>query len=218
MRFQTAGHPGLFRRLFLSVSVGKRLPLPAQGLLPGGLLPPGPGFGSGPGAPRSGQWPRRVCAPAFAAEPDGPPGASAPLGGGQCVLPAGPARPAGGAVSSPVRRRSRRRVKAWRLSSACWRTACSRWRRRFPLGPRSRRSCSRRSLSAYSRSVSWVQAARLAWAAAGRPGACGAAPLLVQLVHPEGNFQRPQLLPQGQEGLRLLGLGLQRTPLEVQLL
>ena len=43
-------------------------------------------------------------------------------------------------------------------------------------------------------------------------------PLLVQLVHPEGNFQRPQPLPQGQEGLGLLGLGLQRTPLEVQLL
>ena len=42
--------------------------------------------------------------------------------------------------------------------------------------------------------------------------------LLVQLVHPKGDFQHPQLLPQGQVGLGLFRLGLQGGALELQFL
>ena len=140
MRFQAAGHPGLFRRLFLSVPGGKHLPLPTQGQGLAALL--------------------HLLA-------DG-------------LQPLAQALPLGLLVSQVVQQAFALGVQPVRLLGAGGKAG---------LG---------------SRPVGLELAALR--------------PLLVQLVHPEGNLQRPQLLPQGQEGLRLLGLGLQRTPLEVQLL
>ena len=219
MRFQAAGHPGLFRRLFLPVPGGKRLPLPAQGLLPGGLCLPG--LGSGPGqaflGPGNGlgafallllQLSQAVLLARLLLLEVGNAcfllGQLVPQAAGRLV-PGAQALPAQGQGLAAVLRLLADGLQPLAQALPLGLLVPQVVQQAFALG---------------------VQPVRLLGAGGeaglgSRPVGLELAalrPLLVQLVHPEGNFQRPQLLPQGQEGLRLLGLGLQRTPLEVQLL